>query len=83
MTARPHTISKTLKRESNIQLCLALLRVHSKYSNRAVTLIQQSCISNTLIEQSPHMAYAIIKKNLKGSRNQNLKGSRNLSDKKL
>ena len=31
-------------------------------SNRAVTLIQQSCISNTLIEQSPHIAYAITKK---------------------
>ena len=39
-------------------LC-CLLRVHSKYSNRAVTLIQQSRISNTLIEQSPHIAYAI------------------------
>ena len=25
MTARPHTILKTLKRESNNQLCLALL----------------------------------------------------------
>ena len=36
-----------------------LLGVYSKYSNRAVTVIQQSCISNTLIEQSPHIAYAI------------------------
>ena len=29
--------------------------------NRAVTLIQQSCISNTPIEQSPQKAYAITK----------------------
>jgi len=39
-----------------------LIIVHSKYFNRAVTLIQQSCISYTLIEQSPHIAYAIMKK---------------------
>ena len=40
-------------------------------------LIQQSCISNTLIEQSPHIAYAIVLKIII------LKGSRNLNDKKI
>ena len=46
------------------ELLYCLLGVYSKYSNRAVTLIQQSCIYNTLIEQSPHIAYAIAKKKL-------------------
>ena len=51
-TEKPHPLPFNL-------LC-CLLRVYSKYSNRAVTLIQQSCISNTLTEQSPH---SIITKN--------------------
>ena len=36
--------------------------VHLKYFNRAVTLIQQSRISNTLIERSLHSLYAATKK---------------------
>ena len=31
---------------------------------QSLTLIQQSCISNTLIEQLSHIAYAITKKKL-------------------
>jgi len=62
--------------------CVAYLRVYSKYSNRAVTLIQQSRISSTLIEQSPHIAYAITKKT-KQTSILILKGSRDLNDKKL
>ena len=57
-------------------LLSCLLGVYPKYSNRAVTLIQQSCIFNTLIEQSPH---AITEKLNKLS----VLILRDLSDKKL
>jgi len=57
---------------------------YSKYSNRAVTLIQQSCISNALIEQSPRIAYVITKKlNNLTNKLLILKGSRDLNDIKL
>ena len=60
-------------------LLCCLFRVYSKYSNRAVTLIQQSCISNTLVEQSSHIAYAITKM-LNKLINITLKGSRDLKE---
>ena len=74
---------KTLPWPFDLLCCL--LRVYSKYSNRAVSLIQQSCISNTLIEQSPHIAYTLTKK-LNRPVHQKLlilKGSMDLNDKKL
>jgi len=58
-----------------LNLLCCLLGVYSKYSNRAVTHIQQSCISNTLIEQSLHIAYEYHQRLLI------LKGSKDLNDK--
>ena len=59
-------------------LLCCLLRVYWKYSNRAVTIIQQSCISITLIEQSSRTYSLYYYKKTKQTNTIILKGSRDL-----
>ena len=73
-------IKKSTEKPHLFDLQCYLLRAHSKYSNRAITLIQQSCISNILIKQSPH---SLCYKKTKQTSILKLKGSKDLSDKKL